>query len=293
MARLRTRRLAEDTAREGPDDAAARAWTLAVARAGRDELGLSLELRDVAVERRSLAEVVELLPEPALIAVLDESAGRATGLLVLDGVLTAGLVEALTTRAVTAMGEAAPRRPTRTDAAMLAPIIDRALAGYEAALAVAEAGAEVPRGYRFAALADGARALLLLMEEGPYRLLRAEGVLGGGLREGRLILGLPDRGEAVPARAEAVADGSFALDLVAQVETAQVRMEAVLLRLSLPLGEMLALEPGQEIALPQADIGRIALEGLDGRRVATGRLGRQGGLRAIRLEGAGPGAEEG
>lgn len=284
MARVMRKRRAEVAeARDGPADAVARAWTLAVARAGRDEMGLALDLRDVVVERRTLPELVELMPEPALVAVLDEGAGAATGVVVLDGVLTAGMVEALTTRAVTASGEAAARRPTRTDAAMLAPVIDRALAGFEAAMAEPATG-EMPRGYRFAAMAEGARALLLLMEEGPYRLVLADGVLGDGLREGRLILALPERGEPEVARPDPLPERSFATELVAQVETAQVRMEAVLLRLGLPLGEMLALEPGQQIALPQADIGRIALEGLDGRRVATGRLGRQGGLRAIRLD---------
>jgi len=288
MARLRARRLAEElAAREGPADAAARAWALAVARAGQDETGLSLELRDVTVERRTLAELVELLPEPALIAVLDEAAGRSTGVVVVDGALTSGLVEALTTRTVTAAGDALSRRPTRTDAAMLAPILDRALAGFEAA-----EGATPPRGYRFATPVDGARALLLLMEEGPYRLLRADAVLGGGLREGKLLLCLPDRDDGAQARIDLPPDRSFGTDLVAQVESAQVRMDAVLLRLSLPLGDMLGLAPGQEIPLPRADIGRIALEGLDGRRVATGRLGRQSGLRAVRLDGVDPASGE-
>lgn len=283
MARVRAKRLAEEmVARDGPVDPAARAWTLAVARAGRDEMGVALDLRDVVTERRTLAELVELLPEPALVAVLDDVGGQATGVIVLDAALTAGMVEALTTGAVTAAGEGPARRPTRTDGAMLAPVIDHALAGFEAALAD---GSGVSRGgYRFAALADGARALPLLMEEGSYRLLRADAVLGSGTRDGRLILALPDVAAGPPPRLPVPPDGSFATDLVAQVESAQVRMEAVLLRLNLPLGDMLALAAGQEIALPQADIGRIALEGVDGRRVATGRLGRQGGLRAVRLD---------
>jgi len=285
MARVRAKRLAEEmVARDGPVDPAARAWTLAVARAGRDEMGVALDLRDVVAERRTLAELVELLPEPALVAVLDEVGGQATGVIVLDGALTAGMVEALTTGTVSGGGGSA-RRPTRTDGAMLAPLIDRALAGFEAALADGSgAGA---RGYRFAAMADGARALPLLMEDVTYRLLRADAVLGSGLRDGRLILALPDQAGVPPPRLPVVPDANFSVDLVAQVEAAQVRMEAVLLRLNLPLGDMLALAPGQEIALPQADIGRIALEGVDGRRVATGRLGRQGGLRAVRLDATG------
>lgn len=281
MARVRVKRVTEDAEAGGLADLAARAWTLAVARAGQDELGLPLDLRDVVVERRSLAELAELLPEPALIAVLDEGSGQATGVAVLDAVLTAGMVEALTTGAVTPT-DAAPRRPTRTDAAMLTPVLDRALAGFESALSAAEGGGELPAGFRFAALAENGRALALLLEEGPYRLLRARGVLSGGAREGVMILCLPEKG-AAPARLEAPKDDRFAAELAAQVEVAPARLEAVLLRLPLPLCDILALEAGQEIALPQADIDRITLEGLDGRRVSVGRLGRQGGLRAVRL----------
>lgn len=284
MALVRARRRSEaGGATGGLADLAARAWTLAVARAARDELGLPVDLRDVAVERRVLAEVAELLPDPALIAVLDEGKGRATGFAVLDAALTAGMVEALTTGRVSAGGEA--RRPTRTDAAMLAPVLDRALAGFETALD-GVAGHETMRGYRFAALAEGARSLLLMLDEGPYRLLRARGVLGGGVRDGTLMLGLPDRMPPTPARiAPPVQDDDFAADMAAQVVQAAVRLDAVLLRLSLPLGTVLQLQVGQEIALIQADIARIGLEGLDGRRVATGLLGQQGGLRAIRIAG--------
>ena len=284
MALVRARRRSEaGGATGGLADLAARAWTLAVARAARDELGLPVDLRDVAVERRVLAEVAELLPAPALIAVLDEGKGRATGFAVLDAALTAGMVEALTTGRVSAAGEA--RRPTRTDAAMLAPVLDRALAGFETALD-GVAGHETMRGYRFAALAEGARSLLLMLDEGPYRLLRARGVLGGGVRDGTLMLGLPDRMTPTPARiAPPVQDDDFAADMAAQVVQAAVRLDAVLLRLSLPLGTVLQLQVGQEIALIQADIARIGLEGLDGRRVATGLLGQQGGLRAIRIAG--------
>ena len=288
MALIRARKTDEagaspgGAARGGLADLAAKAWTLAVARAGQEELGVSVDLRAVSVERRSLAEFLELLPEPALIAVLDEGSGEATGVAVLDAALMSGMVEALTTGAVTA-GSGGARRPTRTDAALLAPVLDRALAGFDAALAEVEGADARPRGYRFAASAEGARALSLLLEEGPYRLLRAECVLAGGARQGALLLGLPDRRAGGPPRAEVLRDDRFSADLARQVEASQVRLEAVLIRLMLPLGQMMALVPGMEQPLPQADIRRIGLEGMDGRPLAEGRLGRQGALRAIRL----------
>lgn len=272
----------------GLADLAARAWTLAVARAAQEELGLTIDLREVTVDRRVLAEVAEILPDPALIAVLDEGAGEATGFAVLDAALTAAMVEAMTTGALSP-SRGPDRRPTRTDAAMLAPVLDRALAGFETALD-GVAGLDTARGYRFAALADGARALTLLLEDGPFRLLRARAVLAGGTRDGVLLLGLPDRGAADPPglAAPPPPDDRFAEELAAQVNAAQVRLEAVLLRLPLSLGTVLGLSVGQEIALPKADVAKVALEGMDGRRVAVGRLGQHTGLRAIRLDGAEP-----
>lgn len=78
-------------------------------------------------------------------------------------------------------------------------------------------------------------------------------------------------------------DGRFNAALVAQVGGAEARLVAVLSRLSLPLGTVMGLQVGQEIVLPRAEIGRIALEGMDGRKVGSGKLGRQGSLRAVRL----------
>ena len=256
-----------------------KAWTLALARAARDEMAASLQLRDLRVARLTLSEVVEMLPETALVAALDEGSGEATGCIVLDGTVMAGMVEALTTGGVTT-GTA--RRPTRTDAALLAPLLDRALAGFEAA--AGEAGlVDWARGFRFAATVDGGRGLQLLLEDSLYRVLVGEVDLGQGARRGRMILAVPDGRAAVALPAMPEADARFAEDLAAQVGGAEARLEAVLLRLSLPLGVVLGLQTGQDLALPRADIGQIALEGLDGRKVSVARLGRQGPQRAVRI----------
>ena len=58
---------------------------------------------------------------------------------------------------------------------------------------------------------------------------------------------------------------------------------AVLARVSLPIADVTALTPGQELALPYEVLDRIALEGADGRVVARGRLGQARGHRALRI----------
>jgi len=278
MALLRMKGVQAEAA--GADAAAVeKAWTLALARAARDEMAVALSLQDFRAGRRTLAELVEMLPEPALIAALDEGTGEATGCVVLDGAVMAGMVEALTTGTVTA-GPA--RRPTRTDAALLAPVLDRALAGFEAA--AGEAGlVDWARGFRFAATVEGGRGLSLLLEDALYRVLEGEVDLGSGARQGRMLLAVPDGRAPVVLPKAPEADARFAEDLAAQVAEAKVRLDTVLLRLSLPLGAVMGLQVGQELALPRADIGRISLEGMDGRKVGAGRLGRQGNLRAVRL----------
>ena len=279
MALVRVKRAGGPAAEDS--EALARLWSLALARAVQDEMGVPLRLSGFRVERRSLAEIVEMLPEPALICALDEGAGEATGVAVLDAGLMAGMVEAMTTGAVTAVDGGAARRPTRTDAALLAPVLDRALTGLEAG--ASEAGLpEWARGFRFAATVDGGRGLSLMLEDVPYRLLVADVDLALGARAGPLLLGIPE-GRAEARLAVPPPDGRFTEALAAQVAGSEARLEAVLSRLALPLGAVMNLQVGQEIVLPRAEIARIAVEGLDGRKVGAGKLGRQGNLRAVRL----------
>lgn len=267
-----------------------RVWALALARAARDEAGLALALLEPRVSVLSLAEVLELPPEQALIAVLDEGGGPGLGLMLLSPEVVAGMVEQMTTGQVQA-GSVAPRRPTRTDAALLAPLIDAALVALEAGLAgeAADEGAWA-EGYRFASTVPDARALGLLLEDVSYRVLQGRVDLANGAKGGEVVLALPDQRRAVPQAPIAPELGDFSADLVAQIEASPVRIDAVLLRLSLPLGVVLSLEQGQVIDLAQADLGRIALEGSDGRQVAQGRLGRQGGMRAVRVTDGGSAA---
>lgn len=275
-------RLKRGGADGAPDQTAVeRVVALSLARAGQDELGAALRLSRLRHDRRALAEVVETLPEPALILVLDDKAGEGLAAAVVDAALMAGMVEAMTTGTVTP-GEGGMRRPTRTDAALLAPVIDRMMSALE--VAAGEAGlVALARGFRFASVAEGGRALSLLLEEGFYRLLAAEVDLAAGARQGQLWLALPEGRPAVMPQVADSANLRFRADLQAQVEGAPVRLEAVLHRMTLPLGQVMALQVGQTLALPHADVARIAVEGLDGRHVTSARLGRHGSLRALRL----------
>ena len=283
-----------------------RCWRLALARAARDHLKTTLDFRSLTLDRRSLAELVDLPPERSLIAILDGPA-EGLGVIMLAPAVLAGFIEVQTIGRVKST-EVAARKPTRTDAAMVAGLIDAALRGLEVALAD-EADLIWASGFRYASFLDDPRPLGLILEDTTYKVLRAEVDLAGGARSGEIVLALPAEGRgqtpnAKPGPGEAVDHGHvFMQALSERVSGARSGLDAVLARLTLPLNDILCLTEGTVLALPLAGLDRISLEGLDGRRVAEGRLGQNRGMRAIRLNagdaaagraagrGADPGAE--
>jgi len=101
------------------------AWRLAFARAARNRAGLLIEVTGLTVHRRSLAELLELPPERAMLALLDGPKG-GLGLIAMSSEVMGALIEMQTTARVS-MAPPIARKPTRTDAAMVAGVIDLAL----------------------------------------------------------------------------------------------------------------------------------------------------------------------
>lgn len=262
-----------------------RAWRIGLARAARDVLKVSLDVRSLTVERRSLAELAELVPDFALIAILD-GPSEGLGAIVLSQPILAGFIEAQTIGRIRNQDQP-PRKPTRTDGAMVAGVIDATLIGLEQALAE-EADLVWAGGFRYASFLDDPRPLPLLLEDVPLRLMRAEVSLAGGLRKGEVLLALPAEGRG--QRPSTLSDAAlsdhgpaFGRALADRVNGAASRVEAVLARLSMPLSQVMALTEGMILPLQDAALDRISLEGLDGRRVGEGKLGQNRGMRAVRL----------
>ncbi|QYK39992.1 MAG: FliM/FliN family flagellar motor switch protein [Paracoccaceae bacterium] len=270
-------------------------WPLALARAAQGAGGLDLVAGDPRGGVASLAEVLDLLPERGLIMVL-QGPGGATGIMALDPAVLAALVERQTLGRVTARA-VAPRRPTRTDAAIAAGLVDGALAALDAALE--EDGDRVwAAGFRSSVHLEDARPLGLLLEDASFRLLRVEASLGGGAKSGAVVLALPaaGRGSAPPPRSaagDAAAAMVFRAALAEQVMGAGATLEAVIARVTLPLSQVMALAPGEVLRLGAAAIDRIDLEGPDGLRVAGGRMGQTRGMRALRIQPESPAAARG
>lgn len=263
-----------------------RAWRLAFARAARDMMQLPVDFTRQSVSRLSLAEVLDLPPDRALILML-EGPCDGLGLLIMSPEVHASMIEVLT---MGRCGAQVPegRKPTRTDAAMLSPLADLALMHLEEALA--ENG-DLPwtSGFRYASFIEEARPLGLLLEDVPYRVLNAGVSLAQGARAGDVLLILPAEGRGARPRLrpgavpDSVARPAFAAALTARVENADCALDAVVARLSMPLAATMHLAVDMVLPLPSAALDQISIEGLDGRRVAMARLGQNRGMRAVRL----------
>jgi flagellar motor switch protein FliM len=262
-----------------------RGWRLALARAARNGLGLDLEFRRMTIVRRSLAELLEMPPDRALLALLD-GPEAGLGLLILTAPVLSAFIEIQTIGRVSPQDTAA-RKPTRTDAAMVAGVIDAALAEMEAVLAD-EADLIWAGGFRYASFLEDARPLGLLLEEETYRVLVAEVALAGGAKTGEVILALPAHGRGMRPMVEAdiaadLAGPQFAAALGAQIMQADCVLQAVMARILLPLHQVMALAEGGVLPLPAATLDAVQLETLDGRGIAAGRLGQNRGMRALKI----------
>ena len=285
-------------AREGADPrvmSPVRALRLALARAAETLLDLPLVVATVEQRRVEAGEVEAALGAEGLFLLLDGAEG-ARAAMRLDPGLLAALIEVQTTGQIRA-GEVRARMPTRTDAAMVAPLVDALLAGFDEGMG--ESGADhAPRGFHFGDRMEDARALSLLLAAPEFEVFRLTVDLGPGLRTGRLDLLLPPAPPPARAPDPAGRDGARRAgrrgrsrrspqDVAAVALAAPVMLDAVLARIRLPLSEAMSLEVGQWLGLPVQSLRRVRLLGAGGHMAAEGRLGRRDGWRAVRLAGTG------
>ncbi len=270
--------------REGFDARAmtpAKALRLALAKSADTLFDLALSV--ITIEQRQIAAqaVAAALGDDGLLILLDGAeAGR--GAVKLDRPLITGLIEAQIIGEVRA-AEVRPRRFTRTDAAMAAPFLDAVLRGFDEELS-GEDEKHRPFALRFGDQMEDARVLSLALEGAEYDLFRVTVDLGVGARIGVITLLLPKR----PARKAAgrdVAPDAPCLSggLARNALDATATLDAVLARLSLPLREICAFEPGTVLTLPAEAIATTELYAPKNHLVAAVRLGQMNGQRAVRL----------
>lgn len=254
----------------------AKALRLSLARAADDLWDLALAATGIALAEETAEAMLESLSDDGLICLLDGPDG-AIGALLIDFPLVAGLIEAQT------MGRVSPqvpetRRSTRTDAAMIAPLIDASLERFDAMLE--EVGvAPWSRGYRFGSMMESVRMLSLALKATDFHVFRFSIDLAAK-REGEAVLIMPVP-EVVVADVPDAQAGANRLE--AQVLSAPAELDAVLFRMTVPLSAISQLKPGECLPIPRDALADTALESRTHHRVATSRLGQINGMRAVRL----------
>lgn len=261
-----------------------KALRLALAKTAQDSLKMVLVVDAITDQRLSLAEMLDELPDRALLAVL-EGPAEGIGLIALSPQMLAALIEVQTMGRV-APGDSVARKPTRTDAALAASFIDRVLQGLETELAT-EQDVVWAGGFRYASFLDDPRPLGLLMEDTLYRVFDISVDLALGAKKGAMLLVMPADGKGTapqrPVPAEPDTVGVWLRAMEQTVMTTPAALEAVLHRVTLPLSAVMGLREGELIGLPMAAIDQLVLEGAGGRRLARGKLGQIRGHRAVKL----------
>ena len=243
--------------------------------------GLNGTVTEVSRRTVSLAELVDLT-EPGLFLALLEGPDEALGMVWLCPAALAALVEAQTTGQILplAASDGPPRLPTRTDAALVAPMVDSFLHH------AAERCADLPEGvavsgFLYGSFLDDQRPMGVVLEDIDYTLLQLTISVGQGAVTGTWTLVLPCPEVTVPEGGNSNDD--WERRLAGAVEKSPVALNAVLCRFKLSLKDALALTKGDVLRIPESSLEALGLSALGGAHVATGRLGQARGFRAVRL----------
>lgn len=239
--------------------------------------------------RVALAELPELIPEKALISVV-EGPGEALGVVAICPGLLGAMIEMQATGRISARTPSA-RRPTRADGLICADFINACLAELGEELATLP-GCGGMGGFRYASFVDDPRPLELMLDDGGFHLLQVRLRAGdAGQRDGRILIALPAVSEpvrrpAIAATGNSVPTADERPDRVTLAETVRgvpIDLVGVLCRRMISLGELRGLAPGDMIPLPAGVLGAATLETTAGQILFRGKLGEFADRHALRL----------
>jgi flagellar motor switch protein FliM len=228
-----------------------------------------------------LADAKAALPDRRLMAVL-EGPGDIRALCVLENGVVDALVEVQTTGKVDT-SPALLRETTQIDAALTRDFIGLFLSGFAAEM-TGQPGVNWPLGLTYGTCLTDERQLDLLFPDRPYHLIRASLTLGGGAKTGQVMLCVPVTQDAVLQVDDGPGDRlAWARIWPAIAAEAPVVLEAVLLRQTMPLARLQALEVGDMLEFDHADLIDMRVSDVTGKPILRARLGCKSGKRAICL----------
>lgn len=266
----------------GPDDVVLspmRQVRRALARAADGSVGMLASVLGIADEELEAEALIETSPKDwVVIGLRDDTGAGLTGLFLIDPALRSALVEMQT------MGKLLPdvqdERPvTRADAQLTIPFAAQLLSE----LADVGFGSSDldPNGFDLGVM-ENLRTAGLVMTQGLYRVWKISVQVGGGERQGELLIAMRPKTNEIPDIKAPTAAWSDSLRRA--VALAPTDLDAVLTRMTLPMGKVENFKVGQVLNLAGTTVGSVKLVGPGGEHVATARLGQVAGKRAIRLE---------
>ncbi|MCW1951531.1 MAG: FliM/FliN family flagellar motor C-terminal domain-containing protein [Octadecabacter sp.] len=251
----------------------------ALGRAADKSVGLSASVLGISEEVMDAENLIEDGPEGwVVLGLRTGDAAGLCGLFLMDQPLRSALIEMQTMGSLLPLAET--QRPvTRTDAVMSVPFAVNLLA---------ELG-EVNFGAPDLNLAsydigpiENLRTAGLVMMQGSYRVWRVTAQMGGGEAQGEMLIALRPKEAAVLQPVANTSDWSK--NLRDALDDAPADLDAVLTKMTLPIGKIEEFEVGQVLQLAGTTVGSVTLTGPGGEKIATARLGQVAGKRAVRVE---------
>jgi flagellar motor switch protein FliM len=243
--------------------------------------GLDVKVTTVSVDAVSLAEVPDMLEPAMFVALLEGQSDRIAASLICPALL-AGVVEAIATGRVSAPAPVAPRPPTRTDAALTAPLIDDLLHQISSRCAP-DLSEALQGGWVYGSFLSDPRPLPLMLEEGPFLRIRFNVNFGPTAQKGTWSILLPDTVSQTLRTPVQASEPNWAEEIEATIHACPTEFSVTLFRAQVSLDAALDLAVGDVLCIPVNALEVMTLETLTGSTIATGRLGQARGQKAIRL----------
>lgn len=248
-------------------------------RAADQAYGMPVTVDEVTEQLLPLDEMIKGLSPDAMIVALDRDK-TCVGCLMVDPQMRSAVIEYQTTGTV--LNQPSADRPiTGTDMLLAAPLTSFFLSKSSEATLGSELQtwvSDVATGNRF----ESPRSAGLALADGRYRVLQLTIGLAGD-RKGAVTLALPDLGDAAGPTSEPLANSNWAEKFEAAVMGAPAALNAELTKLTLSIGQVEALQPGQVFPLFGATVGSVRLFSANRFEVCSAKLGQSMGKRAVRV----------
>ncbi|WP_333714278.1 FliM/FliN family flagellar motor C-terminal domain-containing protein [Yoonia sp.] len=258
-----------------------RAMRLLLAKVAQDHAGLALSVSSISETAADLDPALDDLPDGLMLVRLDRG-DLPVGLIALDPDLRAAVLEIATTGTLNPHAAAA-RAPTATDHFLCQPLLASFVAAFPEAVQGTPLQDWVTGAAVGAMIADTRRAALLLAECS-YRTIQMTVQLAQTDRQGLLVLMLPIPKAAPEDSLPLPEKPDWADSLASRIGGSCAILDAHLHRFSLPLSALRALAVDTVLPLHGCSVSSVRLKTLDGRTVASARLGQSAGKRAVRIE---------